>query len=208
MQFVKADPHSASMLMGGSVSQGVQTYLQGHMSNLKNTLGTIGSSLMNEVENITERFNSSTALRRLKALQNVTESVFTEDSVRYLGSIGEIQTAKSVMQQYIVAEQNTFELIQNDSIGSYGIYDDMTDNEMMIHANHMRNRVMSGIGVIEDGVMVHRTYTQYEPDDNFVGLTHRDKVNIMDTWAALAAHYESESDVKASPTSILNDLIE
>lgn len=206
MNVVMADPHTANILTAGAVSAGVSSYIQTQATAFVNTISGLGSKIHSAVESISDRFYSDEAMRRISALRNITSNIFTEDTIRQLTTIAQVQAAKTSMQQYIVSEQNTAALIVAGDIGSYGIYDDMSEVEFNLFTRHKQNRVNHGRGVIVDEKMTYTSYTQYEAPE-FVPLTHQEQINISNTWNMLALHYDSDDDCLVSPTSLMNDLI-
>lgn len=148
-------------------------------------LTSAGQQFMSNVHQLYEQFSGHDAVRLLRAAGRAAAHMFQTDTVRYLGSISDLQFAPPTMQRYIMADPTIRQLYYDNRVDGYShSYVDMHPGDIGDQHYDYR-RVMNGVVVFdEDGGWHARTWNEaLEGDDYELSMNERNDI-LGSMWAA------------------------
>lgn len=198
VQIVYGGDNAFNALVYGQRHPGNQNFIERQMEMFSNTLHDAGSSFMSSMQELYDRFSSSSAIRAAQAAIRKVTSMFDRDEVRSMWDIGQMQAAQFQMQRWIMACPEVRELYHQQRC------DGFSDTYIDMHpgvkgADHYDYRRVTD-GVImdtEDGGWVCTNY--FDPlEEGDVELTHEAKIDVLSTWSFVRMYLEKG---KEDPTS-------
>ena len=171
-------------------------YIQNQLNNFSQTLTNTGRQFIEGAKAVYEQLNSAESMRIAKAALRAARGLFTPDTIMYLDTVESMQTAKSVMQRWIMAQPDIRELYLEQRCAGYpDTYHNVFGN-VNYDDHYDYRRVMDSIVVEDDDGW----YVRYYPDDIIEGdreLTFIEKVEILSTWDIVKMFVEAG---KSDPT--------
>lgn len=172
-------------MMYGLPTQQTLNYLQGQMANLQQlsaTFGNAATQFVDRARQMYEKFNGEDALRKARAALNKLDTIWQQDIVYEMTTVGQMQQAKPVMQRWIMAQPDLRKLYMQQRC--YGYADSYVDYDPgNVGRDHYDwRRVMNGMAVVdEDGdTRISIFMDEHRKDD--MPLSHDDKVRIQTCW--------------------------
>jgi hypothetical protein len=150
-------------------------------------------------------FTNSNAIRYAEALKFKIGTLWEEDLIRPLGSIGKIQQAPSVMQKYIMAMPRLRELHQNGGLSAY--QDSYVDNYPgTIGNSHYDYRRVTDTIIMKTKEGNYESTQHLETNVPIVDiLTMVQRASIFATWNTIETHLDSDDN--RDPTSSWNEVM-
>jgi len=184
----------------GEQHPNVQTFLQGQAETFSNNLTDMGRQFSNRANDIYERLNNSTALRRAKAMVRKGRSLWNTDDIRQLSTIGEFQQAGLKMQRWLMAEPTVRKMAHEQKCHGWSdTYVDMHPNDIGKEHYDWR-RVMDGVFVEDEyGELYANTYLDEVIEGDNLDIVEQDE--ILTSWHELQQKIRDGGD---DPTSPLN----
>ncbi len=173
---------------------GTLQFLAAQRENTSRFLNEAGERFFAGAQDLYERFNSSHAVRAVRAAGRALSNLWQLDEIRPLVDIGELQNAPPTMQRWIMAEPEVRRLYHQQRIDGYShTYQDMQPGAIG-EEHYDYRRVMDGMVVVdevadEDGEYGWTATTYLEellPDDNDLDIV--EQVDITDTWQNAVAY--------------------
>lgn len=173
-------------------------YIRNQLCNFTSTLTDVGRRFMEEAKNVYEAYNSFEALNAAKMALRAARNMFRPDTIMYLDELESLQTAKPIMQRWIMAQPDIRELYLEQRCAGY------PDSYYNVFGNAIRDdhydfrRVMDAVVVDNDDGW----YVRYYPDDLLDGdkdLSHIEKVDILSTWDIVRMFVEQGSKDPTDP---------
>lgn len=199
----------ANIIYGGvdafdAVAYGEQNYnnqlfFKSQVEAASQIVSNIGQQLFASSAGLYERYNGSDALRVAKAAIRAVGGMFVGNHIQPLTTIGKLQQAPMVMQNWVMANPLVRALYFRQRCDGYSdTYVDMHPGQ--IAEDHEAYReVMNGI-VVEDSEGNSR-YTTYMLEEN-VGvrpLAFEDQCDILTTWDVVEGFINAGLDDPTSP---------
>lgn len=160
-----------------------QNYFQNQMQHFSETLTATGRSFMEASKDIYNRINSSKAAEMARAAIRAASGIF-QTKIQPLNNIGEMQTAPTVMQRWLMANPVVRELYHNQQCSGYAdTYVDMHPG--LVGVDHYDYRRVMDTIVVDDDKGSHAVFYMdnlYEGDRH---LEHGEQVDILNTWGLL-----------------------
>lgn len=184
--------------MFGTLSTSSMNYLHNQLQSLSQLGGEYGQALYQNALASFEAINGSNAMHAAKALLSQTADMFTADVIKPLWTLDEIQSAKPVMQQWIMMSPLLRAAWQEGLIEGYS--DTYDDPEPGVKAENtmMYKKLMDGVFVPHEEMAWQSTDHGVEYSDNHNSMDIRDIANILQAqWTAEQIYQEGEDD----PTS-------
>lgn len=158
---------------------------------------------MERTRSLFEDFYDSGLASRTRAALRKIKTAFVPDDIRELHTIGEIQHARSIMRQFIMASPYVREMYRGQRTEGYGPhYEDPYPNWRTEDIPEYQH-VMSGlVEVQEDGSVTHTNYldVEYGLDEN-ISITHLQGLDVYHTWENIKSMYKAG---KEDPLSTVN----
>jgi hypothetical protein len=181
-QVIIGDDRMFNAAVFGQPDWRAQEFLAEQYSNLSHRLTQTGQQFMAMARQTYDTMNNSQAMRIMRAAGRKINSLWEQDDIRRLTTIGELQHAQPVMQRWIMAEPEIRSLYQQQRLDGYSdTYIDMHPGA--IGEDHYDyRRVMNGMIVdnkADDGWSA-TTYIEELAEEQ--ELTLEEQVEIIDTW--------------------------
>lgn len=170
--------------MYGPPQQSVINHVRNHLYSAAERMGAVGQSIIQYAEESIDRAVNSDAYRLANAALRRVTSIWDANEIRALCEIWQVQNAKPVMMEYVMAEPTIRRLYQQGLCEAYGP-EYIDHNKSDIGENHVVwQRVNSGmvtIGTDEDDFDWHST-TYGNSDDDTPELHFEQQLDIHQTW--------------------------
>lgn len=184
--------------MFGTLSNASMNYLQTQLQSLSQLGGDYGRNIYQSALQAFEAINGNSAIHAAKALLSQTADMVSEDTIKPLFTLEELQAAKPVMQGWIMTSPLLRKAWQDGRIEGYS--DTYVDPEPGVEAENMLmyKRLWDGVFVPHKEQAWQYTDHGIQFSDNHDSLDIRDVANILQAqWRAESIYEEGEDD----PTS-------
>jgi len=108
-----------AMVYGYDRHPGTMNYLENQFSNFSSTLTDAGRSFFSNAKSTFESLTNSDAMRAARNALRKAGGLFQRDEIRSIWDLADFQTAKPVMQRYIMAIPEVRSLWQQQRIDGY-----------------------------------------------------------------------------------------
>lgn len=184
---------------------GTLNFLQNQITNLgnfSNTLTEAGRSFFSNAKDLFDKFNGAEALRLARLAASKVNNIFKPDVVKSIWELGEAQSAKLVMQRWIMANPDVRKAYHEQRCDGYSdTYIDMFPGDVG-HDHYDYRQVMDGMPVdIVDEDGEDNTVTSFYMEDPLEGdapLALDQRLDILSTWEFVSALMKQGVD---DPTS-------
>lgn len=166
MSYVPDVAYSNAMLYG-ETSPRMRDFLREKTQQLQDYARERGYAIMDRVRDGWDRYHSSAALRRERAiLERAGDTYYTRDSVRELYTLTEIQQASPTMQRYILADHYVKRRFEDQRTEGYGgDYHDIDPGRYGNDNYHYRRMNDGLVEVSEEGYRFSEYYEILKGDD-------------------------------------------
>ena len=182
----------------------ISAYVQQHNATWQNRVSTEMNNFLQAAGNMYERVSHSEAMQMVRAVGRHVENMWRPDSVQYLGTIAQLQTAQPTMQRWAMACPEVLTAYRAQQCDGYS--DEWVDQFPRVAPmdRHDYHVAVNGIFMEQpDGSHAAVCYLG-EPDHESENLTHAQQTDILDTWDALRHHMQQR---KEDPTSRFNAML-
>lgn len=198
-------PNVASAAMFATPSQSNIAYTNHRIQEFAQTMARYDPAMADRFMHDVNSMRASDEVRDAIALTNHVRSMFSEDAVRYLSTIGDIQNAPSQMRRYIMAHPEVRQLYIDDRIAGYGEdYEDTQPGAIGASHGDYCDAVSGVVQTQEDGTGLATIYHDVWGD---VKLSALDKLRISRTWQGIDRYLEDIDDETVDLTDPENSLI-
>ena len=182
------------------------SYLQAEQSRFNTSMLPVSSGLFRDIANsVFQTIDYEAMLRATRAMARKMGTLFMENEVQYLSTIGELQHAPLIMQQWLMAEPLTRQMYFNQQLDGYS--DTYRTEDKSIGLEHVDYcKVVDGLFLENESgdLVMHNIFGLYNEADNVRPLDITEQVDILDSWARLRAHLKIG---KEDPTSKYNSML-
>lgn len=183
----------------GEQSYGNTLYFQSQVESARNIVDQFGKQLFSSAEALYERYNGSEAMRIAKAAMRAVTNIFLANKIQPLTTIGNLQQAPLIMQNYLMVSPLVRALNQQQRIDGYSSSYIDPDPDLPTLEHPMYQELMNGIvQEDEEGNSFHTTYI-LDSDENTRPLTFEDQVDILTTQEIMEAFIKAGLDDPTSP---------
>jgi hypothetical protein len=183
----------------GQQDYGSQMFFKSQVEQVSNLLTDYAGQFFNNTKQLYDRYQGSEAIRAAKAVVRTLGGLFLQNKIQPLTTIGNLQQAPIVMQNWIMANPLVRENYHKQRCDGYSdTYVDMQPNA--IGETHDAYReVMNGM-VVEDENGNSR-YSFYMPEEveGVRPLSFEDQVDILTTWDIIDAFMKAGIEDPTSP---------
>ncbi len=170
--------------MYGPPQQSVINHVRNHLYSAAERMGAVGQSIIQYAEESIDRAVNSDAYRLANAALRRVATIWDVNEIRALRETWQVQNAKPVMMEYIMAEPTIRRLYQQGLCEGYGNeYFDPYKQD--IGENHVVwQRAMDGLVTIggEDDDFDWYSITYGNSHDETVDLLFEEQLDIQETW--------------------------
>jgi hypothetical protein len=196
-----------AIMSGGRPQQSTLAYFDNQYQNMLSAAQNVGNTALQQIYQIAQQTYNYVMDTRpwemAEALVRQATHMFDPNAIRVITTLAEFQTAKPVMQRWIMAMPEIREMYHNNQIDGYSAtYEDAQPG--MIGASHYdwRRATNSMVSMDEEtGDWKATTYTE-----ELVGedreLSFHEKVDVMITWGECMRHLQTQ---QYDPTSVWNN---
>lgn len=198
---VSSGLEAAALMFGGNIDHNTANNIRQNYTNFVSGLSSASDMFKTSVMNTINTITSSNVVNNLNNLKLKIGNVFKEDTIKYLNSISEIQTAQPAMQRYIMTHPVIQEKFNKDQCYGYG-----GEGYIYHKDDYDYNRVINHMALKDEKtgeVSVKHIYGTKRSDQD-LELNLHEKDAILTTWQLLEEHLKSRSLV--DPTSQWNGL--
>ena len=184
-QLITGDSDTFNALAFGETHPGTQQFLSNQMEAPSSALNDYGRQFFEQTQALYHRLEQSNPARLIKAAKRAIGSIWQNNEIRYLSTIGEMQWAPLAMQRYIMAEPTVRQMYHEQRLEGYdGTYKDAYPEDIGESHYHYR-RVMNGIVDFNEGDdepewSATTYYDDLEEEDNELDLLEQD--DILLSW--------------------------
>jgi len=194
----------------GEPKESTLRYLRREVERYSDRIGDVFDNFFSDARDVFERFNGVSALRRIRKRLRESENLFDKDIVLPLTDMKGLQTAKSVMQRYIMCNPISRQLEESQCIDSYSdsyrnpypgrkSFDDPDYMRVIDGFVFTENYHDIKIRETEDAWIAYQDLN-YNEDERELFLA--EQMDILSTWEVLEHFYAQKGK---DPTSILNE---
>lgn len=204
------------LLFGGSsraMSQLIENNTLAHLAQISQNWG---ERMVQRTQEIFNNYHGIEVKRMVQAAVNQIKTISRPDVVMQLNTLEDFQTAKPVMQSYVMAEPYTRDMYhrnlcdgysdtyEDPSPGIIGLghkaYEHVMDGVLMGTPEKWNGRVLGVKDPHAEGVDVTRVnYTGAYNEDGELALSIMDKAAVLNTWRNLRMHFEAGEDDPVNP---------
>jgi len=194
-----------AMMSGGKPSQPAMEYFNNQYQQLVNTAQVLGNTAVSQIYqlgiNTYQNVMQSRPWEIAEALIRQTVHLFDNDVIRPLQSLAELQTAKPIMQRWVMACPEVRELYLQQRLDGYSnTYEDAQPGVASGAAHYDYRRAMSDMVVVgEDDWSATQYHEKLAQDDN--DLSFAEKKDVLISWDAVRGLLTGQL---YDPTSIFN----
>lgn len=197
----------SSFLSGSRPQQSTLAYFDNQYQNMLAAAQDVGNTALQQIYNIaTQTYNYMMDTRpweMAEALMRQTTHLFDPNAIRSLWTLAELQTAKPVMQRWIMAMPEVREMYHNNQIDGYSAtYEDAQPSKVGIDHYDWRRATNGMVSMpAESEEWTATTYTE-ELVEHDRELAFHEKVDIMVTWGQCLHQMHTQ---QYDPTSVWNN---
>lgn len=206
--FIPGGYDSISAVMGGGrPAESTMTYFDNQYQNMMQAAQTIGNSALSQIYQIAQQTYQHVIDTRpweiAEALSRQVSHMFDPNAIKPLTTLAELQTAKPVMQRWIMACPDIREMYHNQQIDGYSdTYQDAQPG--MVGINHYDwRRATNSMATLneETNDWTSTTFTE-ELIEHDRELAFHEKCDIKITWGQCMNFMQSQA---YDPTSVWNN---
>lgn len=196
-------------VMGGSPTQDALQYFNQSYNNVVAAAQSIGNAAVQQIyqvaANAYQHIMDTRPWEIAEAVIRQTSAIFDPNAIRPCLTIADLQTAKPIMQRWIMACPEIRTMYHNGQLEGYnGSYEDPQPNLVGADQYEYRRATSGMIAQTnsdndEQGWSATTYFEKLLEGDQ--PLTHLEKVDIGITWAACMAHIRTQ---QYDPTSVFN----
>lgn len=183
----------------GQQSPKLMEALAAQYQNLPPIVCEMQRAFIDRSRQIFETVQNSSAVRMAKAAYRGMSSLWGEDCIRRLDTIGELQHAPDAMVRWLMAESTISKMYHDQTCEGYGERFVNRYPGLFGEDNPDWRNVMSGVVVETDKGWYAKQYWDDVPEED--ALDPHDRITIVETWELQKYHALRKRD---DPTSPLN----
>tara|TARA_B100000929_G_scaffold185186_1_gene146616 strand:- start:772 stop:1404 length:633 start_codon:yes stop_codon:yes gene_type:complete len=186
-RIVQGDDSTFNALALGELHPNTQQFLSAQMEAPTHNLTTQGQSFFQNTRSLFERLEDSRAARLVKAAQRAIGSIWQNDGVRLLSTIGNFQWATNTMQRWVMAQPEVRKMYHEQRLEGYsGQYRDAYPTDIG-ESHYDYRRATNGFVFVKDNpaddepeYTATTYYDDLDPSENELDLL--EQVDIVDSW--------------------------
>jgi len=206
--FIPGGYDSLGAIMGnGRPQESTLAYFDNQYQNMLAAAQSVGNTALQQIYQIANQTYTHVMNTRpwemAEALMRQTTHLFDPNAIRQLSTLAELQTAKPVMQRWIMAMPEIREMYHNNQIDGYSAtYEDAQPSKVGINHYDWR-RAMNGM-LVQDEEAESWSATTFTEElvENDRELAHYEKVDILVTWSQVQHQLQTQ---QYDPTSVWNN---
>jgi len=207
--FIPGGYDAMDAVLGHRPQESTLQYFDNQYQNMMVAAQQVGNSALQQIYQIAQQTYNYVMDTRpweiAEALTRQATHMFNPNAIRSLATLADLQTAKPVMQRWIMANPEVREMYHNSQIDGYSAtYEDAQPG--MIGVNHYDWRLAT-TGMVEHNVVddqpswASTTYVE-ELIEGDTALSFQDKCDIKISWAACQHFMQTQ---QYDPTSVWNN---
>ena len=198
-QFYEGGANEFAGVIYGDYHHGTVDFLRNAPKIQSEVLGAAGKKFLELSNQVMGQFNIDDAMRKMRAAGRQVASIFQDNVIHELKTIGELQNPPSCMRHLIMACPEVRTQYFNQTIDGYsGQYQNAYGNAIG-HDHYDYRRVMEGI--VEDTDDGFRASQYIEEVNEGDELYFDQQVEVLQTWSQIKARLREGRD---DPTSRWN----
>jgi hypothetical protein len=183
---------------GGHLDTNTANWLGERASTMRSTLSTAANQFFDQAKALYQMIDTSSAIQALRNLTAKTDHAWQSNTIHYLGTVPELQTAGPIMQRWLMAEPTIRKMYLDGEVEGYaGSY--VNHHGLNIGGLHYDfRRVMDGVVTHDENSYQHTQYYDDLPEGERE-LTLHEKADICRSWNTIVAAVETYEEDPTSP---------
>lgn len=180
-QVINGGDATAAALLYKPPPPALSEYLYNNMQNVINTASNLSTSFIDNVKSMYNSVHSEAAKNFNSFIKYAVGEHLGDNTIIYIDRPN-IPNANPIMQQYIMAEPQLYDLYRRDLVYGYGetyrsLETGVENKDTVVYSN-----VMDGVVQYDDdgnGYRIHYTDSNYEITPE---ISRYDRLSILETW--------------------------
>lgn len=206
--FIPGGYDAVDAIMGnGRPQQSTLAYFDNQYQNMLSAAQNVGNTALQQIYQIAQQTYNHVMDTRpweiAEALMRQTTHMFDPNAVRPLTTLAELQTAKPVMQRWIMAMPEVREMYQNNQIDGYSAtYEDAQPGTIGVSHYDYRRATNSMVDLNQETGDWQSTTFVEEMAEHDRELSFHEKVDVKVTWGECLRQMQTQA---YDPTSVWNN---
>ena len=188
-------PEDASAALFTSPSNAAMAYINQSVNNFMSYGSSIPSAIGSTIKQKHQELVNSSLSRKVEAMRYKINNLWSDDVIRTMHSIGDIQQTPDVMVRWVMANPTIRNLYHQDRVEGFG--DRYVDREPQYVGSNQYDyrRIMDGVVCVNKDTDT-ASYTTYHEEmiDNDVVLTSIEKASVKMAWDIIENGIEEGDD--------------
>lgn len=187
-------------MAGGRLSSNTLGWLQDYSERAFQTFSSYGQGLIERSRELYDMIDESSAMQMIRNLGTKAKNVWSNNELRALKSLEELQTASPYQQRFIMAQPELRTRYLNQEVEGYSDTYENLHGDAVGRDHYDYRRVMTGI--VETPSATEDYYYYVFPDrlaEHDRELNPTEKFDVLDTWALVMQQLEAGGEDPTSP---------